>query len=394
MSSPAGSGARVCYASGTWQLITLCAALRAHHARFPELAGLETVVVFSGTGTVPALRRTLEQLGGLYQECHRFVWIDDLLSDLDRFDDREFEAAMRGVRDRIGVDSPAEVWVCYPWIGPDRFLLECYPAARVVLFEDGVLTYTRPWSGAYRLRSTTRETVRFVARRLSGDPRAKVRAFRSEARLFGTRRPALVASYLLLGDTLGIPAPHRRIGYVVDPAVLRSVLESIPVDRSTPDRGDGPRALVLGANFSAWNLIRTADELSLYAGIVRQVADAGYDVWWKDHPRVPVPFHPALQEALPDVTVHRLDVDPTLPLEAALLRDPVDLIVAGLSAGLFYTPMIMGPEVRAATFVQAFRPLLQWPWLDVADLIDAHVPTLDQVLAGSTATTRLGGNMA
>lgn len=392
MSSATGSPARVCYASGTWQLITLCAALRAHHLRFPDAAATETVVVFSGTGTIPALRETLERLAGLYDELDRFVWIDDLLAGLRRFDDAQFDATIGAVRERIGVSSAAEVWVNYPWFGPDRFLLESYPDARVILFEDGVLTYTRPWADAYRLRSGSRETVRYLARRIVGDPRARVKAFHSETRLFGRRRRAPDASYLLLGDALGVPRVHRAIAHVVDPAVLRGVLESIPVDRAMPDPGDRPRALILGANFSAWDVIPYEAELALYADIVTRVANGGYEVWWKDHPRILEPFHPALQDLLPDVTIHRLQVDSTLPLEAALLEDPVDLIVAGLSSGLFYTPLITTSEVRTATFVEAARPLLKWPWLDVADLIQANVPTLDSVLA-STASGDLRRNI-
>jgi hypothetical protein len=385
MNSATGSPVRICYASGTWQLIALCAAIRAHHLRFPDAAATETVVVFSGTGTSPALRETLERLAGLYNELHRFVWIDDLLAELHRFDDVELDAAIGAVRERIGVGSAADVWVNYPWSGPDRFLLEAYPDARVILFEDGVLTYTRPWADAHRLRSTTRETLRYVARRVVRDPYARVKAFHSETRLFGRRRRALHASYLLLGDLLGVPRVHRTIAHVIEPAILRGVLESVPVDRAMPDRGDRPRALILGANFSAWNVIPLADELAMYADIVTRVADGGYEVWWKDHPRILEPFHPALQDLLPDVTIHRLQVDSTLPLEAVLLNDPVDLIVAGLSSGLFYTPLITTSKVRTATFVEAARPLLKWPWLDVADLIQAHVPTLDSVLANTSS---------
>jgi hypothetical protein len=380
MNPVTGSPARVCYASGTWQLVTLCAALRAHHLRFPEAAATETVVVFSGTGTGPALRETLERLMGLYDELHRFVWIDDILARLREFDDEDFGAAIAAVRERIGVGSAAEVWVAYPWFGPDRFLLESYPDARVILFEDGVLTYTRPWADAYRLRSSTRETLRYLGRRVMRDPRARAKAFHSETRLVGRKRRAPAASYLLLGDALGVPRVHRAFAHVIDAAILRGVLESIPVHRGMPDRGDRPRALILGANFSAWNVIPFDDELALYADIVTRVDAGGYEVWWKDHPRILEPFYPALQDLLPDVTIHRLQVDSTLPLETALLNDPVDLIVAGLSSGLFYTPLITSSEVRTATFVEAARPLLEWPWFDVADLIQAHVPTLDAVL--------------
>jgi hypothetical protein len=372
---------RVCYASGSWQLTTLCASLRAHHARVPGAAGVRTRLVFSGTGNSPAQRQTLETLASLFGLDEHIVWIDELLAGLADIDDAEFTARIRQVRERVGGGRAAEVWIAYPWTGPDRFLLECFPDARVVLFEDGLFTYTRPWADQHSLRARTTETLRYLARRAVADPRALVRAFYSETRLLGRPRRTLDASYLLLGDKLGIPAPHRAVAHVVDPAILRSVIESIPMPRALPDRSDRPRALVLGANFSAWKLIPHDDELRLYTDVVRRLADAGYEVWWKDHPRVIEPFHSALQQQNPGIEVRLFQPDHTLPIEVALLKDPVDLIVAGLSAGLFYTPLITDTRVRVATFAEVARPFLQWPWLDMADLIQSNVPTLDAVLA-------------
>jgi hypothetical protein len=382
-----GATTRVCYASGSWQLITLCASLRAHHARVPEAVGVQTTIVFSGTGNSPALRRTLERLAELFGHSERIVWIDDLLAELPDFDDAQFEERIGQVRERIGVPHPGEVWVAYPWTGVDRFLLECYLDARVVLFEDGLFTYTRPWGDSDPLKDRLRETLRYMMRRAAADPHARTNAFSSEVRLLGRRKRVLDASYLLLGGALGIPAEHRTVAHIVDPAVLREVLALVPVDLALPPQGERPRALVLGANFSAWKLVPREDELRLYTDVVRKLDEAGYEIWWKDHPRVLEPFHPDIRARLPDIPLHLLHTDHTVPLEAVLLRDPVDLIVAGLSAGLFYTPLISDSRVHVATFAEVARPLLQWPWLEMADLIQANVPTLDAVLA---ATSRNG----
>jgi hypothetical protein len=373
-------GVRVCYLSGTWQMITLCASLREHFARTPHSHHLDTVLVLAGTGTSAALRQKLEDVVTLLGVGDRSVWIDDLMAGLGGVGDREFEARIRMTRERIGARDVAEVWVSYPWAGPDRFLLECYPGAQVVLYEDGVLTYARPWSGEYS-RVSPRETVKYLYRKTAGDSRARVRAFNSESRLLGRRRRTPVASYLLLGHRLGVPSAHRRFAHIVPPRTLREVLEAIPVDSVPRAATTHPRALLLGANLSAWQVIPFEDELGLYVSAVSRLANAGYDVWWKDHPRVPHPFLGALQKRLPDIPISPLELDHALPLEVALLKDPVDLLVGGVTAGLFYAPLITPSQMRAATFAEVMRPLLKWPWLDVADLIQAHVPSLDMVLA-------------
>jgi hypothetical protein len=373
-------GVRVCYVSGTWQLIALCASLREHLARTPHFHHLDTVVVAAGTGTSAALRQKLEDVVTLLAVGDRFDWIDDLMAGLGGVDDREFEARIRTTRERIGTRDVVEVWVSYPWAGPDRFLLECYPGAHVVLYEEGILTYARPWSDAYSRRGSPRETVKYLYRRTAGDSRARVRAFNSEARLLGRRKRAPAASYLLLGHRLGVPSAHRRFAHIVPPRTLREVLETIPVDSVPRAATTYPRALLLGANLSAWQVIPFDDELGLYVSAVSRLANAGYEVWWKDHPRAPQPFLGPLQERLPDIPVSPLEVEHTLPLEVALLKDPVDLLVGGVTAGLFYAPLVNPSQMRAATFAEAMRPLLKWPWLDVADLIQAHVPSLDMVL--------------
>jgi hypothetical protein len=84
--------------------------------------------------------------------------------------------------------------------------------------------------------------------------------------------------------------------------------------------------------------------------------------------------------------------DRTLPLEAVPRYDPVDLIVGSLSSSLLYGPLICGDGMRAATFAGTVRPLLVWPWTDVANVIEAAVPSVDELLAGQGVSAP-GGNL-
>jgi len=117
---------RVCYVSGSWQMIAMYASLLAHQLRAGPADDVETVVAFASTGDSPNLRRRMEQLAALFGLDRRMVWIRDLTHDLKDLDDTVFLSRQRQLRDRIGHENVVELWLAYPWVGADRFLLACY----------------------------------------------------------------------------------------------------------------------------------------------------------------------------------------------------------------------------------------------------------------------------
>jgi hypothetical protein len=371
---------RVCYVSGSWQMIAMKASLLAHQRQGAVAEEVETVLAFAVTGDSPHPRRRIEQLAAIFGLDRQMVSIRDLTHDLGTLDDAEFHARQRELRERIGAKRVVELWLTYPWVGADRFLLTCYPEARVVLVEEGLFTYSRPWSDTYARRERLRATIRYWKGRMTGDPRAHVDAFCSEVRLLGAPRRRPVASYLFLADVLGVPEAHRDVARPVDPSLLRSVIRQVPAEPVLHTDGTRPRAIVLGANFSAWKVIPYEDELAVYLDVVRRLDEAGYEVWWKDHPRLAEPFHPALRDRLADIELHALQTDHTLPLEVALQHETVDLLVGGLTAGLFFAPLLSEREVEVATFLESFRPFLKWPWVRVGELVEQKVPSLAEVL--------------
>jgi hypothetical protein len=342
------------------------------------------------------MRSTVESLAGALIETDGTTWIDDLAAGLDSADDRELDSKISSVRARFGRE-PTELWLSNPFTGPDRLLLESFPNSRVILYEDGLLTYARPWSDKVAPRHRAFAMCRWLADRIRGDASADARAFRAEVRPLGWRTRRTHAAYLNLADQLGVPRELARVARRVDPAILRDVLRQVPVHpiaRSKIARNNHgrPRALLIGGNFSTWELIPRDCELELYTVKAAKLDAAGYDVWWKDHPRVAGPFLPEIRDALPGIPIRRYDADHTLPLEVVLQYDPVDLLVGGLSSSLLIGPMIGGRSIRAATFANEVGPLLGWPWQRVADLIQSAVPTVECVLsAHAPASRRLNG---
>jgi hypothetical protein len=383
---------RICFTSGGWQLIALCASLRAHALAEPDSSHVRTVLAVAGPGVSQPMRETIERFALALGACQALIWIDDLVADLSRLDDQGLRRVKRAVRERLGVSDPVEVWLSYPHAGPDRLLMESYPEARIIIYEDGLLTYARPWRDGAGLRHRTMATLRYLAAQVRGDGSAEADAFRSEVRLFGWPSRDAHATYLILGDRLGIPQEFRPSARGVDPAILREVLRDTLVDAPARPRASGRRALLLGGNYSTWDLMPRADELRFYTRMTASLSEAGYAVWWKDHPRVSSPFLPEIRTALPGVPVHEYESDHTLPLEVVLQYDPVDLIVGSLSSSLLYGPLICGDGMRAATFAGTVRPLLVWPWTDVANVIEAAVPSVDELLAGQGVSAP-GGNL-
>jgi hypothetical protein len=387
---------RVCFAAASWQLVTLCASIRAHQAAEPGSPPVRTTLVLGGNRISEAMRATLRDLAVRFPVFDRVCWIDGLVEDLAELDDVAFAERFARFREATGVESADEVWLTHPFTSPDRVLLEAYPAARVILFEDGLLTYARPWTETGSVRARLRETVRAAVRWLRRDPRAQVKTFHTELRLLGrpVRRPH--ATYLILGNHIRVPDVYRDSLRLVRPELLRGVVDELRTGPGESPRTDRPRALVVGSSFSYWKAMTREEELALYVGVVARVAAAGYHVSWKDHPRVLAPFLPELRRLLPEVEILPFSDDHTLPLEVVLLEEPVDLVVAAMSSSLIYVPLLFGERIRVATFAEAVRPLVHWTRLRMADLILSVVPRLDValrdpeagVLAGPTRAAR------
>jgi hypothetical protein len=375
---------RVCVCRGTWQLLTLSASLREHE----RVGGprLRTTLALSGERLSQAMRRRLDDFAArLGLEDVR--WIDDVVAEATRLSDRDFARRLALLRRRLGAGAPDEVWIANPRSPLDRVVLEAFPRSRLVLYEDGLGTYAAPWADAAPLALRLRITARTLLAGTGRAPGRRARLLQRGVRPLGRRARQPDAVYLHLAHVLGVPPLHRASARVVEPAVLRAVLERVAYrPEEAPNArpgGPAPRgtALVLGSSYSFWGAMSRAEELELYAGVVSRVAAAGYDVLWKEHPRTLAPFLPELRRAAPEANLRAFGEDPAVPLELYLLRRTVDLLVAGTSSSLLYVPLLLGDRTRVATFAPWLAGLVGGPRRDIVRLVEATVPPLDAVLA-------------
>jgi hypothetical protein len=382
--SEGAEGDRICVCLGVWQLITLAASLATHRGWDGTADRLRTTLVLSAPKPTESLRSMMDRMSQRIDHFDRVCWIDGLVPGFEATTDNDYSDRLARLRDRLGISRPAELWLANPGDRHEQFVHEGYPDAPLIIYEDGLHTYSAPWSESASWGQRTRVTARHLLHRVRGDADARIEILLKRTRLLWqpVRRPR--AAYLILAPSLGIPIPYEDIVRTVDPATLGAVIRSIdPGDHSLPSTSNTRQALVLGSTYSFWKAMTRDQETQLYADHLEKLHRAGYRVWWKEHPRTAEPFLPELRRRLPEVPLDPYALDSTIPLEIALSANPVDLIVAGTSTGLLYAPLLFGSQVRVASFAEAVRPFVGGVRLRTIDLVLSAVPRLEDVLAES-----------
>jgi hypothetical protein len=386
---------RVCVVRGTWQFVTLLAALAEHRARGgPDLP----MVVLHDARVTPERRAVFARLG-TQAGVDRALWIDDLTSGLAEspIDDEDLTVRVASLRARVGADV-AEVWLNTTRSGRNWLVHRAFRGAPVFVYEDGLIMYVET-SGRQVTRAAGESRLRFAGRalrfraaasldaflltpsgrrlwrrlgHLGGRKYSAMRAWRAsrfDPRAADSVRPA--AAYLALASLFPPNAQFRESLRVIRPHLLERVIREVaPATAVRDDHGPRPRALVLDPS--------DPRDLDTYVAAIEKLHAAGFSVYWKDHPRTHEPALEQLRDALPAVPIRALPVDPNLPAELALVNHPVDLIVGAWSSTLFYARLLWGTEtarVESATEVahSPDRALL-------VELARRHVPDLDSVL--------------
>jgi hypothetical protein len=400
---------RVCIVRGTWQFVSLSAALAEHHLRGEPR--LPSILLLGGSKLSPERRAALTTLAEQSEQFDRFVWIDDLTGDLLDADlpDSDLAVRMASLRVRIGHEV-GEVWTNSPRSGQNWLVHEAYPEAGVIAYEDGLIMYLQHRdllrSPEESRASFLRRAVRFQRQRLR-DSLLRTRLGERVWRRFGSavnyeyskmrawragvsNPPGAVqpsAAYLILAPILPPDPFYRGVQRVVRPALVDESLRRVACASRWQDDGvPGPRALVLAQKFRPSGA--RPEDVQAYAGVIEKLSSSGFSVYWKEHPRSHAPILSRLQDALPGVPIHSLHVDATMPVEIALAGSPMDLIVSGWSSTLFYAQLLWGTEV--ASFAPAPDPAPHPNRLLLRDLVRRRVPDLDSWLASRSSSLTHG----
>jgi len=373
---------RVCICRGPWQVITLAASLETHLSRVKGAADLQTVLALSGRKVSGEMRQTMEDLAQQLGIAQRILWINDIVIGIASISDNDFAMRMKLLKDRIAVGKVTELWTASPNEHEDRFLFECYPRSRVIIYEDGLHTYSGPWAvGNPSASARIKATAKMLLRPFRADPSLRVNSFRQGIRLLGQRSWKPERAYLILANRLGVPKPFGDVADLVDTSSLRAVVQQFDVEANASLKAaTKPRALVLSGCYSLFRSMSREEEVGLYAQVIAKLARSGYQILWKDHPKVLESFLPDLRRRSSKVDIQYYAPDDTWPLELYLQRDPVDLVVAGTSTSLLYIPLIFEERVQVGTFSEVIRPFVTGHRLNMISIVRSHVRSLDEII--------------
>lgn len=402
---------RVCCCIGTWQLVTLAAALQqiSEDLRAKSSGDVESfddyLVVYETAGVSDSFKETLHQMAEAIWPWKKIIWAYDILTSVRHISQQRFDTLRRTLRERVGVpvNQVDDIWVCWLTRPAEKLVFETYPPARIQLFEDGLISYIpvalaqdREDSGS--LKAQIRERL---------DKLLPVRRYRRSRWALDPRHLSRVSSaYLQLTPEAPAPetlasVPRRFVDYHflhqalerVRPILTTSYLADTADDDSVPDR-----VLVLGQALSRNGILSPGEELAIYKGIIDTLLAKGYRILWKEHPRISEPFFADLKA---HVQKHRPNAEERLRELSLPGAYPVELVadrlglagcVGGTSAALFYLRRLY--EIPCYTFGDVLLPYMRGADIFMNDMIRQEVPPLADLpsLGSASENTSFAGD--
>lgn len=347
---------RLCLAHGTWQLITLIAALEEIKQR--EGRSPPTHLLLIEGDNVPDLRKGMETLAALLWDWASLSWAHDKLPlkppDQWPVDVKRLTA---DIRCALGCRELTEIWLNQYTDFPQKLLLEAYPRADVIVYEEGLMTYTPH----HTLPSLPSRIAKLGWRAIPLMLRGKLHDHMASERLCNWRldrtflsRIRNVFSFLSPPLKLAYPftkCPVRRISSETMQAVLKRTIPWLKKQiTSECDHSQGT-ILVLGAGYHLRYGIDIFEESSIYADMIQRFLDDGWTVRWKGHPRDRNDHLLAvLREKLGADSMTPVPVPSYVPVEVLCTIQRYPIAVGISSTSLFYLPRLF--DTKTYTFIK------------------------------------------
>jgi hypothetical protein len=362
---------RFCFCTGPWQVVTLVAALR-ESGRPP---GADVLILYDVPTLLP-YRAEVESLARAIWSWQAIVWNSSLAPRADAEWPLPFPAYESAARAGLEGREADELWMPHLYTLSDKLIVETFPRASLVLYEDG-MAFPLPlfrWDRE-TLRPWWRAAPALLAR---GRLAAHMRSTRlANWRLSRAHVDRVSAYFVVLLADGRLPEPYddrRRRPIRIE--TLRAVVESArsvvpPVATIAP--ASAPQVLVLGQSLWRAGVITRDAEAAAYASVVADLLERGYDVLWKEHPREQEPFFPGL--ASPRVASWA--GSPVWPVELTASGLKLAACVSGYSASLLYLPMLHA--VPAYQVLDRFRGIPATQLAVWRDWFVNRVPGLDEL---------------
>lgn len=378
---------RLCLAHGTWQLIMLAAALREAEKRGVS-APQPTRLLLIECDEIPDLRRGMESLAQHLFSWQSVDWANELLPM--RPSDNEWpldlENLFSSARSRLALEHANELWLNQYTDFPQKVLIEAYPSAKLVIYEEGMMTYTPHHVMQRQWRSSYRELLELAALAIRGKLLSHLQSLRicnwrlDPAHL---RRIAYIASFLYPSIRPAYPYdryPILQISCETLRATLQEANARWPVMQNVCiPTGVHKNIVFLDSAFYLRQRISAEDEAALYYPLVEKLLKKGYRVFWKIHPRDREKLiigH--LKERFQTCEFLELMVPSYVPIELVCLRTSFRAAVSCISTSLLYLRQLF--DIPTYGFGHHLPDSVRRGGDEfVADLIEQTVPPIEEL---------------
>lgn len=359
--------ARVAIVLGPAQLLFLSASLRQ--------AGQDRddFLILAGKDISPERKAIMEDIAQRVWPWQGTVWGDDIVSNNAPKTLTGCLKAARCLADRVGARNVREVWLCQP-LGPEESsLMLAYPAADIVVSDEGLGGYLHiRMQDILRHPSIIRKWARLALRRYIALLRFERKLLPGPLSIVSIKRRYLLLPELVPSSGHGIEAINK--------VHLKSAMATCAIASPVLPGTIGPgqkRILILGQYLShSGNRLTWKEELGYYADVCRELSPKG-EIYWKEHPKNPRPFYKHLVVWFPALRDFDAEFVKGYPVEITLGRSDFKVCVAATSTALFTLQRLT--DLRSYSFVDRILSRLVGSDREVANLILAHVPSVREV---------------
>jgi hypothetical protein len=384
---------RLILVHGPWQLLLAVSAMKQAATSSKAVFQDELVIIARREGSFPSpLGEVMRRIASVVWPWSRVVVIDDT-DDFDLFDARR--RPVEALRAKLGPGKPDEVWMNF--LGGfnladrhraiARAMADAYASARLVLYEDGLDSYL-PTDDSHLSLSQCLKRPRRTYRAI----KARVREWRkpsdlSVAPLLQRHLARVVASYLWISLMVSPPPFQRRLPWIqLQTRFLKETIEQVtPIVDDIGLQGmtaGSRRVIVLGQCFASWGVLPKDVELDCYVSMTRRLQEMGYEVLWKEHPRMSEPLLPDLTKVVPGI--RSLPELGPWPIELFVERLGLAACASLTSTTLFSMPLLFG--LPSFSPVHRYISAFIFPFDKMARLVAELIPDLEA--SGATPQAR------
>ena len=356
---------RICLAPGQWQIIMLASALRqasanSHYSKYYD----DYLILYANTELIEERKDAMLKIALSVWKWKKIIWIDDLFdsnSDSGRYTISYFNKILVGLREKIGIRKSDQIWTCQLRSPLERVIVEAYVEADIVLYEDGLSTYTYQWSFPNHSRhplELLKQAKHYLEQKIpSGRVYNTLRL--SHYHICRISKIYLYLENTLIADELLQNAQKIIIEDEDLKNTINACLSLADIQQTSLEKFDdkSKSVLILGQCFAQGGSLEWKQELAIYCQIVDKLLNKKYQVIWKEHPRiVKKTFSQELSQIYSSKKFVELQFPFTLPIELVAEKIGISACVAASSTALFYLPKLY--SIESYTFADYFIPYI------------------------------------